>query len=114
MRSIMRACACVLLVTATAAAEEGKWTPQQVLERGPAWVKTQGFGLPLDRLWDPKAGGGLLSNAVQLPGCSGSFISPDGLLITNHHCVVSILQEHSTPQANLGRDGFVARTRADE
>ena len=86
-----------------ARAQGGKWTPQQVLERGQAWVTTRGFGLPLDKLWNEKAGGGLLANAVQLPGCSGSFISADGLLVTNHHCVVSILQEHSTPQANLGK-----------
>jgi hypothetical protein len=99
------------LLAAPALAEEGKWTPQQVLAQGPAWVKAQGFGLPLDTLWNEQAGGGLLANAVQLPGCSGSFISPDGLLITNHHCVVSILQEHSTPQRNLGVDGYLARTR---
>jgi hypothetical protein len=114
MRPITRACVCVVLLALPAAAEEGKWTPQQVLEQGPAWVKSQGFGLPLDRLWDPKTGGGLLANAVQLPGCSGSFISSEGLLITNHHCVVGILQEHSTPQANLGRDGYLARARAGE
>jgi hypothetical protein len=114
MRSVISSFACAVLLTVAVAAEEGKWTPQQVLEQGPAWVKAQGFGLPLDKLWDPKAGGGLLANAVKLPGCSGSFISPDGLLITNHHCVVSILQEHSTPQANLGRDGYLARTRVDE
>lgn len=103
-----------LLLAAPALAGEGKWTPQQVLAQGPAWVKAQGFGLPLERLWDEKAGGGLLANAVQLPGCSGSFLSAEGLLITNHHCAVGILQEHSTPQANLSRDGYVARTRADE
>ena len=85
-----------------------------MLAQGPAWVKAQGFGLPLDRLWDEKAGGGLLANAVQLPGCSGSFVSAEGLLITNHHCAVGILQEHSTPQANLSRDGYLARTRAEE
>ena len=95
-------------------AAEGKWTPQQVLQQGPVWVKAQGFGLPLPVLWDEAKGGGLLANAVQLPGCSGSFVSAEGLLITNHHCVVGILQEHSTPQANLGRDGYVARSRADE
>ena len=103
-----------LLVAVPALAGEGKWTPQQVLQQGPAWVKAQGFALPLERLWDEKAGGGLLANAVQLPGCSGSFISAEGLLITNHHCAVGILQEHSTPQANLSRDGYLARTRADE
>ena len=95
-------------------AAEGKWTPQQVLELGPGWVKQQGFGLPLRQLWDEKTQTGLLGNAVQLPGCSGSFVSKDGLLITNHHCVVSILQEHSTPQQNLAKDGFVARSAAEE
>ena len=103
-----------LLLASSALAGEGKWTPQQVLAQGPAWVKAQGFGLPLERLWDEKAGGGLLANAVQLPGCSGSFVSAEGLLITNHHCAVDVLQEHSTPQANLYRDGYLARTRADE
>jgi hypothetical protein len=103
-----------LLLAAPALAGEGKWTPQQVLAQGPAWVKAQGFGLPLERLWDEKAGGGLLANAVQLPGCSGSFVSAEGLLVTNHHCADGILQEHSTPQANLSLDGYLARTRADE
>jgi hypothetical protein len=108
-------CALLSLLTALPAlAGEGKWTPQQVLEQGPGWVKAQGFGLPLERLWDAAAGGGLLANAVQLPGCSGSFVSPEGLLITNHHCVDGILQEHSTPQANLSRDGYLARSRGDE
>ena len=112
----MKATAAVLavLLAAPALAGEGKWTPQQVLAQGPGWVTAQGFGLPLERLWDEKAGGGLLANAVQLPGCSGSFVSAEGLLITNHHCVVGILQEHSTPQANLSQDGYLARTRADE
>ena len=102
------------LAALSAFAGEGKWTPQQVLELGPAWVKQQGFNLPLEKLWDKKKGTGLLSNAVQLPGCSGSFVSADGLLITNHHCIVSILQEHSTPAANLSEDGYLAKTRADE
>jgi hypothetical protein len=103
-----------LLVAVPALAGDGKWTPQQVLAQGPAWVRAQGFGLPLDRLWDEKAGGGLLANAVQLPGCTGSFVSREGLLVTNHHCADGILQEHSTPQADLSRDGYLARTRADE
>jgi hypothetical protein len=103
-----------LVVAASAPAGEGKWTPQQVLAQGPAWVRAQGFSLPLERLWDEAKGGGLLANAVQLPGCSGSFVSAEGLLVTNHHCADGILQEHSTPQANLSRDGFIARARADE
>jgi hypothetical protein len=104
----------VVVLSASSEAAEGKWTPQQVLQQGSPWLARQGFALPVERLWDERAGGGLLANAVQLPGCSGSFVSAEGLLVTNHHCVVGILQQHSTPQANLGRDGFVARARADE
>lgn len=103
-----------LLTTAPALATEGKWTPQQVLEQGPGWLKAQGFELSLPALWDAKKQTGLLANAVQLPGCSGSFVSANGLLITNHHCVVGILQEHSSPQANLMREGYLAKSRTDE
>jgi hypothetical protein len=102
------------LVASPALAGEGKWTPQQVLELGPGWVREQGFEIPLEKLWNADEGGGLLANAIDIPGCSASFVSPEGLLITNHHCIVDILVEHATPEANLVRDGYLARTRADE
>jgi hypothetical protein len=105
----------ILAATANAAhAAEGKWTPDQVLEHGPRWLRAHGFELPLAKLWDARAGTGLLANVVQLPGCSGSFVSGDGLLVTNHHCVVSVLQQLSTPERNLVAEGFLAATRADE
>jgi hypothetical protein len=110
-RALALALALLPCVTLSA---EGKWLPQQVLELGPRWLREQGFALPPERLWDPHRGQGLLANAVQLPRCSGSFVSADGLLVTNHHCVVGILQQHATPAANLVRDGFVARTREEE
>ncbi len=109
-----RLIALVLLSSSAAWAVEGKWTPQQVLELGPAWVKAQGFQLPLDKLWNEKKSGGLLGNAIALPSCTGAFISAQGLLITNHHCVVSILQQHSTAENNLYKTGYLARTRSEE
>ena len=104
----------VLLLAPCALAAEGKWTPQQVLEQGAGWVKQQGFRLPLKELWDEKSQTGFLGNAVQLPGCSGSFVSKDGLLITNHHCIVGILQEHASPEQNLVKDGYLARSALEE
>ncbi|MDP3571659.1 MAG: S46 family peptidase, partial [Archangium sp.] len=72
---MLRSITLIAVVAGSSAfAAEGKWTPQQVLQQGPAWVKQQGFGLPLQKLWDEKSQGGLLGNAVQLPGCSGSFV----------------------------------------
>ncbi|MDY7225483.1 S46 family peptidase [Hyalangium rubrum] len=102
------------LVAAPALAGEGKWTPQQVLELDPAWLKAQGLQLPPKRLWDPKRGTGLLAGAVNVGGCSGAFISSTGLVITNHHCVFSIVQEHSSPQRDLISQGFLATNREAE
>jgi hypothetical protein len=102
-----------LLVT-PAAAVEGKWTPQQVLELDPAWLRQLGLELPPERLWDPRRGTGLLAAAVNIGGCSAGFVSETGLILTNHHCLFSVLQEHSTPQRDLIANGFLARTPEEE
>ncbi len=95
-------------------AEEGKWTPQQVLQLDPHWLKREGLELPVSRLWNPQRGTGLLSAAIALPGCSASFVSANGLILTNHHCLFSVVQEHSTPQRDLITNGFLAQTAAEE
>ena len=97
-----------------ARAEEGKWTPQQVLQLDPRWLKRQGLELPVSRLWDPRRGTGLLSAAIALPGCSASFVSATGLILTNHHCLFSLIQEHTTPERDLIANGFLARTLREE
>jgi hypothetical protein len=93
---------------------EGKWTPQQVLELDPAWLKKEGLELPVSRLWDPKRGAGLLAAAVNIGGCSAGFVSASGLILTNHHCLFGMLQEHSRPERDLIANGFLARTRKEE
>jgi hypothetical protein len=102
------------LVAAPALAGEGKWTPQQVLELDPAWLKAQGLKVSPKRLWDPKRGTGLLAGAVNVGGCSGAFISGTGLVITNHHCVFGVIQEHSTPERDLITEGFLAKSQEEE
>ena len=106
--------AALLLISASAFALDGKWTPQQVLEIDPAWLKKQGLEIPPSRLWDPKRGTGLLAGTINVGGCSGGFISPDGLFITNHHCLFGVLQEHATPQNDVITNGFLARSRSEE
>src|SRR5690606_21603926 len=51
---------------------------------------------------------------VSLGGCTASFVSPQGLVATNHHCAYGAIQLNSTPENNLMRDGFYAAAIGDE
>lgn len=104
----------LFLAVAPAYALEGKWTPQQVLELDPAWLKSIGLEVAPSRLWDPARGTGLLAATINIPGCSAAFVSPAGLIVTNHHCAFSLVQEHSTAERDLIANGFLARTRDEE
>ena len=108
----------IALVCALAAGEafavEGKWMPQQILELNPQELRKMGLEIAPDKLWS-RDGAGLLAAAVKVgTGCSGGFISGEGLVITNHHCAFGILQQHSTPERNLIENGFLASTRSEE
>jgi hypothetical protein len=101
------------LVAGGAYAVEGKWTPEQMLQHDPKWLQELGLELPPQELWS-KDGAGLLEAAVRLDGCSAGIISPEGLVITNHHCAFGILQQHSTPERDLITHGFLAASRSEE
>src|SRR5688572_26963740 len=72
----------------------GKWMPRQILDQADT---LRGLGLAIDpaRLADPLSP--VLGAVVSLGGCSASLVSPDGLIVTNHHCVQGPLQLNSTP-----------------
>jgi hypothetical protein len=53
-------------------------------------------------------------SALRIPGCSASFVSADGLVLTNHHCARDAVTEVTREGENLLRDGFFARTLAEE
>jgi len=55
-----------------------------------------------------------LGAVVWLGGCTGSFVSPNGLVITNHHCSYGTLQFNSTEDRNILEDGFLARSLEEE
>lgn len=89
----------------------GMWMPSQLGEHQQTLEKL-GVAFSVESLMDPTAFP--LGAVVSLGGCSASFVSPQGLVITNHHCSIGYLQNNSTPDANLLEDGYVAATRADE
>jgi hypothetical protein len=102
-----------LLATAlpSAQADEGMWLPSQLPELAPT-LKQQGLALDVDELADPQ--GSVLGAIVMLGGCTGSFVSPDGLIATNHHCVMGYLQRNSTGAHDITISGYTAATRDDE
>lgn len=89
----------------------GMWMPGQMAGHAQTLEK---LGVEYDpaALTDPTSFP--LGAVVSLGGCSASFVSPDGLIITNHHCVVGALQYNSTPEKNLLQDGFLAKERSQE
>lgn len=103
----------VFSLTLTGQPDEGQWLPHQVLSMDWAELKARGLKLTKDQFWHPERGG-VLSAAVQLGGCSASFVSADGLVVTNHHCGFGAVNALSTVEQNYLRDGFVAADRAAE
>jgi hypothetical protein len=102
---------CLVLAAALAlSADEGMWLPHQI--KGLA-LQSQGLRLNPDDLYK-KDGTGLMSAVVNLGGGTGEFVSPDGLILTNHHVAFGALQRASSKDKDYIQDGFTALTRADE
>ncbi|GGC89190.1 S46 family peptidase [Undibacterium terreum] len=104
----------LLLLTALsniAFANEGMWMPQQLPEIA---TQLKAAGLKLDPATLTKLTEFPMGAIVSLGGCSASFVSPQGLVVTNHHCVYNSVAHNSTPERNLLENGFLAKTLAEE
>ena len=100
-----------MTLAAAAFADDGMWTPQQV----PALAdELKKLGLKIDPNQFADLTGFPMGAIVSLGGCSASFVSPQGLLVTNHHCVYGALQFNATKENDIITNGFLAKTMADE
>jgi Peptidase S46 len=100
------ACLALLAAAPRARADAGMWT----FDNFPSARVKRSYGADLDRAWLDR----VRTSVIRLSNCTASFVSRDGLILTNHHCSEACLDEHSTPGKNLLRTGFLARTRAEE
>ncbi|MCB9778618.1 MAG: S46 family peptidase [Alphaproteobacteria bacterium] len=99
------------LLGTPAHADEGMWLPEQLRDHAER-LDELGLQLPLDQLSDPEQAP--LGAIVSLGFCSASFVSPDGLIATNHHCVAGYLQQLSSAEENRAREGYLAPSRDQE
>src|SRR5712671_3455875 len=96
-----------LALALAARADEGMWT----FDNFPSKKVQQKHGFAPDARWLQEA---QLSSVRLAGGCSGSFVSPEGLVMTNHHCAHSCIEQLSTKDKDFVKEGFFASTPDQE
>lgn len=92
-------------------ADEGMFMPDKIAGLN---LPKKGLKIRPEEVYNPN-GGGLSDAVVRLSiGCTGEFVSPEGLILTNHHCGYDALVAASKPEANYGEIGYKADSRAQE
>lgn len=104
----------LLLLPSLMRADEGMWFLMFLKRLNERDMQKQGLQLTAEEIYS--INNNSLKNAiVQFNGsCTASIISPEGLVITNHHCGYGSIADLSTAQHNYLRDGYWAKTKADE
>jgi hypothetical protein len=100
-----------LLASTAASADEGMWLPRQTPQLA-AELKSKGLELDPATLADLQKAP--MNAIASLGGCSAAFLSPQGLVATNHHCVYGSIQYNSKPGQDYITDGFLAASLGDE
>jgi hypothetical protein len=96
----------LLTVAAAAHADEGMWT----FHNPPTQLISQKYGVALTPEWLER----VRLSTVRLSNCTASFVSPNGLILTNFHCSWTCLEDHSTKDKSLMMEGFLAAGREKE
>ena len=95
-------------------ADEGMWMLTDLKEQNAAVMREMGLEIPVDAIYSPDSIS--LKDAVVHfgGGCTGEVISKEGLVLTNHHCGYSYIQQHSSVEHDYLTDGFWAMNRQEE
>jgi hypothetical protein len=98
------------VLTQTAAGDDGMFP---MSELGRLNLRERGLELTAEQLFNP-SGISLVDGICRVNGCTGSFVSAQGLIITNHHCAFGAIQKASTRERDLLQDGFRAGSLEEE
>src|SRR5579864_5099509 len=104
MRGFLLGLACLMALPAVA--DEGMWT----FDNFPSSMVKQRYGADIASAWLDH----VRLSTIRLTNCTASFVSPEGLILTNHHCVESCLAELSSKDKSLVELGFAAADRRSE
>lgn len=113
MKRLLFAAALAALTLPTLA-DEGMWMLTDLKRQNEAAMQELGLLLPADSIYNPE--GIALKDAVVHfgGGCTGEVISAEGLVLTNHHCGYSAIQQHSSVEHDYLTAGFWAMSRQEE
>src|SRR5690349_17112078 len=98
--------AITVFLSSQAIADEGMWP----FHGFPLATANGALNTKLDQKWLDK----VRTATVRLSNCTASFVSKDGLILTNHHCVEACLAEQGSKEKSYVEDGFLAKTREEE
>jgi len=101
----------LLALASTALADEGQWQPHQIKDLQHEFSRV---GITLSAEQVSSLDQYPMNAVVGLGGCSASFVSAQGLVVTNHHCAYGAIANNSTPKNNLIEQGFLAKTMSEE
>jgi len=110
LRTLFSLLVLVGLVVAMSPADEGMWMPHQMKDLN---LKAKGLIMNPEDLYR-EDGTGLMSAVVYLGGGTGEFVSPEGLILTNHHVAFGALQRAATKEKDYLENGFLAWTKEEE
>src|SRR2546422_8847244 len=93
--------------------DEGMFLPDTLSQLPLAKLKQRGLKIPLTDIYNPD-GPSIKDAVVIVDGGTGEFLSPEGLLLTNHHVAFDALVAASDPSKDYASNGYLAKTRAEE
>jgi hypothetical protein len=103
-----------MLISQFARADEGMWLPMFVSRLNYVDMQKQGLHLTAEEIYSIN-NSSLKDAIIQFgAGCTGEIISPEGLILTNHHCGYGQIQSHSTTQNDYLTNGFWAMNKNEE
>ena len=107
-------CIALMMLVLGARADEGMWLPYSINGQNLADMQRLGCKLTAEQIFSFNQPS-LKDAIVQFGGgCTGELISPEGLLLTNHHCGLGQVQAHSSVEHDYLQDGFWARSKDEE